>query len=446
MHVVIVGLGEVGSYIAKILSSQEKYDVVGVDVNKQRLAILQDSYDIQTLEGHGAAPYILKQAEAGQADIFLAVSNNDEVNIVAALIAKNLGSAFTVARVSNPSYMENQQFEDYQDLGIDLLISPERRTALTLYQSIEFPHFLKVDTLGGGKVHINQYRISSHSPFVYKKLKDISLTTEMLIVGITRKQDFLFPTGETVILPNDTLFIVAKEETMQNVQSFLPVESKEIERVILLGASKISYFLAKFIEKKYRVMIIEENREKSDQIAQLLHNTVILNDNLFKSNILNDILINEHDYFIAATRNDELNLLSSVLVKDKGISMVACIIHSSYLLSVIEKTGIHQVFSPQMIISNDIASAIRSQDLLTLQNFQNIAAEFVELEVKPDSPLINHRIEELSLPSQTLFVAVLRGDDVFIPRGDFVLHISDRIVVLSLKSNFTIIEKLFYPQ
>ncbi len=444
MRVIIVGLGEVGSYIAKILSSQEKYDVVGVDIDKQRLAVLEDTYDVQTLEGYGAAPYVLKQAEADKADIFLAVSDNDEVNIVASLIAKKLGVPFTICRVSNPFYLEDQHLEEYQDLGINLMISPERRTALTIYQSIEFPHFLKVDTLGDGRVHINQYQISPHSPFAYKKIKDLSLTTDMLIVGITRKRNFLFPTGDTVILPNDTLFIVAKKETMQNVESFLPVEHKEIKRIILLGASRISYFLAKLVEKKYRVMIIEEDRDKSDQIAQLLHNTVMYNDNIFKSNIFNDLLINEHDYVIAATHNDEFNLLSSILVQDRGLSMIACIIHSSYLLSTIEKAGIHQVFSPQIIISNDIASAIRERGLLTLQNFQNVSAEFIELTVKPGSVLIERSLEEISLPPQTLFVAVMRGKEVFIPRGDFVLHEADRAVVLSLKANVDIIEKLFH--
>ncbi|MBD3304813.1 hypothetical protein GF339_00505, partial [candidate division KSB3 bacterium] len=223
MRVVIVGLGEVGSYLAKILSSQERYDVVGIDIDRKKLDILEELYDVQTLEGYGAAPHTLKQAEVDQADIFIAVSDNDEVNIVAALIARKLGASFTVARVSNPFYLEQEHLEDYEALGIDLLISPERRTALTLYQSIEYPHFLKVDTLGGGKVHINQYLISPNSPFAYKKIKDISLTTDALIVGITRKRDFLFPTGDTTIFPNDTLFIVAKLEAMQDVKSFLPI-------------------------------------------------------------------------------------------------------------------------------------------------------------------------------------------------------------------------------
>ncbi len=229
MRVVIVGLGEVGSYLANILSSQEGYEVVGIDIDRKKLDVLEELYDIQTIEGYGAAPYILKQAEVGTTDVFLAVSDNDEVNIVAALIVRQLGKAFTIARVSNPLYLEEQQLEDYEALGINLLISPERRTALTLYQSIEYPQFLKVDTLGGGKVHINQYRISSKSPFAYKKIRDISLTNEILIVGITRKRDFLFPTGDTVILPNDTLFIVGKQETMRDTQSILPIESKGIQ-------------------------------------------------------------------------------------------------------------------------------------------------------------------------------------------------------------------------
>lgn len=446
MRVVIVGLGEVGAYLAKILSSQENHEVVGIDIDRKRLEVLEDLYDIQTIEGYGAAPQVLRLAEANTADVFLAVSDNDEVNIVAALVVRSLGPALTIARVSNPLYLEEQQLEDYEALGINLLISPERRTALTLYQTLEYPQFLKVDTLADGRVHINQYRISAKSPFAYKKIQDVPLTKDILIVGITRKRDFLFPTGATAILPNDTLFIVGKQETMRETRSILPIESKEIRRIILMGASKISYFLAKMIEKKYRVMIIESDTKKSDWIAQLLKKTAVYNDDIFTSNLLDELLLNEHDYFIAATENDELNLFSSILLKDKGISMVACIIHRSFLLPTIEKTGIHQVFSPQMIIANDIAGTIRSRDLLTLQDFQNIEAEFVELNVQTDSPVINKAIHQLPLPPQTLLVALLRNGDVLIPKGDTVLQSWDKVIVLCLKSNFRKIAELFQTE
>ncbi len=446
MRIVIVGLGEVGSYLATILSSHEKYEVIGIDNDRKRIEVLEESYDVQTIEGHGSAPHVLKEAEVGKADIFLAVSNNDEVNIVAALIAQKLGAKFTVARVSNPLYLEEAQLGDYEDLGINLLISPERRTALTLFQSIEYPQFLKVNTLGDGRVHINQYRISSHSPFIHKEIKNISLTRDMLIVGITRKRDFLFPTGDTVILPNDTLFIVGKEEIMRDTQLILPIETKEIKRVVLFGASKTSYFLAKLLEKKYRVIIIEPNHEKSDWIAQLLSHTAIYNDDIFRSHLIDELLLNEHDYFIAVTENDELNLLSSILIKEKGVTMVACVIHRSYLLSSVEKAGIHQVFSPQMIIANDIAGTIRSREVLTFQNFQNIEPEFVELELKPDSSLVNKALYEMTLPPQTLFVAVLRGKDVFIPRGDTILNAADKVIVLCLKENFNTLAGLFHPK
>ncbi len=442
MRVVIVGLGEVGSYLAKILSSQEKYDVVGIDMSRKRLDVLEEVYDIQTIEGYGAAPHILRQAEVDKADIFLALTDNDEVNIVAALIVRSLGNAFTIARVSNPLFFEDQPLEDYEHLGINLLISPERRTALTLYQSIEYPHFLKVDTLGDGKVHINQYRIGAKSPFAYKQIRGIDLKG-LLIVGITRKRDFLFPTGDTVVLPNDTLFIVGKHDRMEEAQSILPVDSKHIHRVILLGASRISFFLAKLIEKRYRVLIIEPDTEKSDQIAQLLNNTAIYNDDIFTSNLLTELMLNEHDYFIAATDNDEVNFLSSVQIKEHGVSMVACIIHQSYLLSAVEKAGIHQVFSPQTIIANDIAGTIRSRDLLTLPDFQNIDAEFAEFDILPGSPVADQIILDIAFPPQTLVVAILRNDDVLIPRGHTTLLPNDRAIVLYLTSNTKTITDLF---
>ena len=190
-------------------------------------------------------------------------------------------------------------------------------------------------------------------------------------------------------------------------------------------------------------LIIEPDYEKSEWIAQLLNNTTIYNDDIFTSGLLNEILLNKHDYFIAATENDELNLLSSILLKENGVSMVACIIHRSYLLSTIEQAGIHQVFSPQMIIANDIAGTIRSRDLLTLQDFQNIEAEFVDVDIQEASSVVNQAIYQIPLPPQTLIVALLRNGDVLIPKGDTILQPLDKAIVLCLKSNFDKITALF---
>jgi len=443
MKVVIVGLGEVGSYLANTLSSEERFDVTGIDTVRNKIDQISDLYDIRTIEGYGAAPYVLKDAEVDQADLFIAVSNNDEVNLISALIARKLGAKFTIARVSNPFYLEKTHLEEYEDLGIDLLISPERRTALTIFQSIEYPQFLKVDTLGHGRIHINQYRISSQNPFANKKIKELSLSEDTLIVGINRRRDFIFPTGETAIYPNDTLFIVAKQETMKQINQFLPVDSKEIKRIILFGASSINYYLAKFAKNNFKVTLIESNEEKVERVASLLDGIEIYSEDIFNSNLLNELLVDEHDYFIAATDNDEMNLLSSILLKERGLSMIACVIHQSSLLSTIEKTGIQQVFSPQLIISNDIASTIRNQDLLSLQGFEDMEAEFVELSISSHAKIVGQKINQLSLPKQTLIVAIFRDHETFIPRGETIIEANDKIIVLGQKSKFNKIKNIF---
>ncbi len=442
MKVVIVGMGEVGTYLAKILSSQQKHNVIGIDTDKTKLDSIKELYDIHTIHGYGAAPYILKDAETPSADYFIAVSSNDEVNLISALIARKIGAKFTIARVSNPFYLQKDHLKEYEALGIDLLISPERRTALKIYQSIEYPQFLKVDTLGQGKVHICQLVISQENPFADKKIKDISLSRDILIVGISRNRDFLFPTGETKILVHDSIFIVAKKDVMQNVGNFLPVVKKEIKRVILIGASNINFFLARMIQNTYRTILIENDLEKSNRIASFLDKTAIYNEDIFASTLLDELLLTENDFFVVATEYDNLNLLASLLLRNRGVERTACITHKSQLLSTVESAGVKQVFSPQIIISNDIASVMRTQELLSLSSFQNSDAEFVELTVEKDSPLTNRRIDQAKLPKNTLFVAVLRGESVYIPRGDYVLEKDDRLIVLCKQKNLKKIEAL----
>jgi len=442
MHIVIVGLGNVGAYLARVLSAEEHHDVVGIDVDKHRLEMIRDAYDIHTIEGYGAAPHALKQADTPNADVFIAVTGNDELNIVAALIAKKLGARFTIAQVSNPLYLEREQVEDYEELGINVLISPERRIAMKMYRSLLYPHFLKVDTLRESKVHINQYWVSLQNPFAHKKIKETGLAGELLIVGLARNQEFLFPTGDTVILPNDILFIVGDNETMQRINHLLPVDPKTIRRIIILGANQISYFFAKLVEATYRVIIIDPDEEACTELAQQLDRALVYHDNIFTSNILDELLLNEHDYFIAATDIDETNLLSTMLMKDKGLSMLACIVHQSHLLPIIKKVGIYQAFSPQLVISDEILSSIRSRELVTLPDVQNISAEFVEITVHPDSDVVNQEIRQLYLPEQTLFAAVIRNEKVYVPRGDFILHAHDNVIVFCLKDNFDTIHAL----
>lgn len=442
MHIVIVGLGKVGRYLANVLSAEEHHDVVGIDLDKHRIDRVRESYDIQTIEGYGAAPYVLKQADTPHADVFIAVTGNDELNIVAALIAKKLGARFTIAYVSNPLYLEQEQVEDYEELGINLLISPERRTALTLYHTIEYPHFLRVDSLWENKLHINQYWIDEQDPFANRPIKALKLANELLIVGLLRNQEFIFPTGETMIAPNDILFLACASASMSRINRLLPVQPKDIQRVLILGANKISYFLAKLLEPDYRVMIIDPDVEASSQIAHLLDRASVYQDNIFTSHILDELLLNEHDYFIAATDNDEVNLLSSILLKDRGISMIACIIHQSYLLPTLKKVGIYQAFSPQILISDEILGTIRARELLTLPTVQNISAEFIEIDVQPNSTVVGQAIRQLNLPKQTLFVAVSRKEKVYVPRGDFVLQANDNVMVFCLKTNFDTIHAL----
>ncbi|MBP7459955.1 MAG: Trk system potassium transporter TrkA [Candidatus Delongbacteria bacterium] len=442
MKVVIVGLGEVGSYLAEILS-KEKHDVVGIDMDRRKLSVLEDLYDLKTIEGYGASPTVLKRADIQNADIFLAVSNNDEVNIVAALIAQRFGAGFTVARVSNPYYLDEEELGDYGMIGIDLLISPERRTALTIFQAIEFPQFLKVNTLSGGKVHINQLLVSSHSHFAYKKIKDLELSKDLLIVGIIRKKNFLFPNGDTTLFSNDTIFMAGKREAMQSIDTLIPIQTNKIKRIVILGASAIGYYLAKLVGKKKRLVLIEPNNDKSNQFAHLLPDCLIINGNIFESSFLEEMRFNEHDYVIAASENDEINFLASILIRDHGVKMIACINHQSGLLDTIEKTGIQQVFSPRLIISNDILRTVRERDLISVQSTRNISAEFVEFRVQAGAPIIQKKISRLTLPPKTLLISVVREDEVIIVRGDVELHAQDKVVVLCSHHQIKEIEKWF---
>ena len=442
MFVVIVGLGEVGTHIAQLLSNYKGYEVIGIDIDSNKLEKFRETCDIKTINGYGASLPVLKDAEVSNAQFVISVSSSEEVNIISALVSKQLGAKNTIARVSSPFYLENENVKEYEALGIDILLSPERRTALKIFQSIENPFFIKVDSLGGGRVFINQLMVDEKSGFADKTIEDLKLNTNILIVGIDRDNDFLFPSGSFLVKNGDTLFMAARRQVMERIDLFLPMKSHSVDRIILLGASKINYFLAKIAQDQYRVLLIEPDSEKSGKIAPLLDKTAFYNDDLFSSELLDELLLSENDFFVVATESDETNLLLSVLLNDRGLSKIACVTHKSKLSTTIKKAGIHQIFSPQSIIASDIASILRTQELISLESFKNAKAEFVELIVHPDSVVVGKTIDNSPIPEKTIFVAIIRSKEVLIPRGDTLLEKNDTVIVLCLEQELEKIEEL----
>lgn len=442
MLVVIVGLGEVGTYIAQVLSENKDYNVVGIDIEKEKIDNIKEILDLKTIIGHGVSPHILKEAEVSSADFFIAVSNNEEVNIIASLIAKQLGAKFTIARVNSSFYFDSEHTDEYESLGIDVLLSPERRTALKIFQSIENPLFLKVDMLGGGRININQFMVEESSVFANKRIKDLFLHKDILIVGINRGEEFHFPSGDFRIESNDTLYIAARRQVMERLDLYLPLQSEEVDRIILIGASNINYFLAEMLQQKYRVLLIEEDSEKCLRVATMLDKTAIYKEDIFRTKLLDELLLNSKDYVVVSTDSDETNLLTSILLKDKGLGKVACITHKSNLTPIIKKVGVHQVFSPQTIIGTYITGLMRTQDLISLESFKNAKADFIELKVGKNSQLIGKKIIDVNLPEKTLFIANIRKGKVHIIRGNSSLKIDDRIIILSFQQSLKKIETL----
>lgn len=249
MRVIIIGAGKVGYNIAQILS-YENHDVVVIEKDEERYRIVQESLDVQVIHGTGASSQVLEEADIYAADLLIAVTQFDELNMIACLLAKQYGVPKTIARVRNPEYADNNRLTQSSVLGIDLLINPEKVTALEILQLIEVPEAIDVEYYADGKIQLLELKIGEDAPVINKSLKEFIFPYRYVIVSILRNQQMIIPRGNDKILKDDIIFILAKTKDMLYIEKLMGKERSKIKNVMILGGGRIGYYLAKLLEEK----------------------------------------------------------------------------------------------------------------------------------------------------------------------------------------------------
>ncbi len=446
MRILIVGGGEVGFHLAERLSL-ENQDVVLIETDAARAEYASEQLDILTIVGNGASLPVLEEAGVRNARIFLAVTSRDETNLIACLAANRLGVRYTIARISNPEYYSRGSVLSREQMGIDLMINPERECAREIFQLLRHAAATDIADFADGRVQLLGFQVQPSAPVVGKTLSQLDQELEgfhYVTVAIVRNEQTMIPRGSSTMEAGDQIYVLSPSTEIERLPPLAGYEPFTIKRVMIAGGSAEGLYLAELLEKRgVECTILDRDRERCVQLAEALRRSLVLNADATDLELLEMEGVAGVDGFISATGNDQTNLLSSLLAKSSGAHKVVCLIRNFDYLPLVPKVGIDAAVIPRMSAVNAILRYVRRGRVLTVATLKGTDAEAIEFRVRENSPITGQTLRELHFPKGGVVGTIIRGDEIILPRGDDRVLAGDDVIVFALPSAMPEIEKLF---
>ena len=451
MKIVVLGAGQVGSTVAHSLSSEEN-DITIVDLDANRMKILQDRLDVRGVIGHASHPKVLVRAGIEDADLVIALTSSDEVNMTACQVAYTLYNTPTrIARIRSSEYIEHPQLFEREHCPVDVLISPETLVTQHIARLIEYPGALQVLDFADGRAQLVATQAYAGGPLVGHRLQTLRehmpANAEARIAAIYRQDKTIIPNGNTVIEENDTVFFLAAQRNIRTMMKELRPLDSPVRRIILAGGGNIGSNLARHLERRHHVKIIERDRDRAELIAEDLEKAIVLVGDCADEELLREEAIDNTDIYCVLTNDDEANILSSMLAKKMGAEKVIALINRPSYVDLVESGSIDIAVSPQQVTIGALLTHIRRGNMVRVHSLRRGAAEAIEavaLGDKRSSRVVGRTIEEIDLPVGTTIPAVVRGEEVIIAHHDTVIIEHDHVILfVPDKRQIAAVERLF---
>jgi len=441
MYIVVVGLGKVGQLLTQYLS-KEGHDVV-VDHNRQKVEDIVNQYDVLGICGNGANNDILIEAGVEKADAVISVTTSDELNILSGLICKRLGARYTIARVRNPDYSRQKDFLR-NDLGFSMIINPEAEAANEIRRMITFSSAMKVDTFAKGKVELIELKIFEGIQLVHLKLSDLLSVTRssVLICAVKRGQEVIIPNGDFVIEQNDHLYVTGSHKDLARFCLDVGFLSKKIKNVVIIGGSKIAFYLIRQLSVLgIKTKIIEHNHQRCVELSQKIPYTTIIEADGSNHDILLEEGIQKSDALVSLTGLDEENIILALLGKQLGVKKSIAKVNRMSLGHMLDKMDIDNIVDPKSIIASQIIGYLRAKDnndestsVQTLYKIVNDEVEALEFVVNEKTRYIHKPLKNIHIKNHILIAGILRNNEMIVPKGDDTLEIGDRVIIVTIDS------------
>ena len=448
MKIIIAGAGEVGFHLAKLLS-YESQEITLIDIHKEHLTYANDHLDIKVMKGDVTSIALLKEARINTADLFIAVTSTESTNITASFIAKQLGVKNAIARISNTEFIDKREEIEFKKFGIDELISPESLAADEIQLLLNEFGFSDSYEFEDGALTMLGLNLSKASTFVGKSVMEAAKVfpeLNFMPIAIQRfgTQFTLIPRGDTEFKEGDKVEFITSQGGVEELFKLSGKVKTEYKSVMILGGSRIGYKTAKDLcENKFRVKLIESDKEIAFDLAEKLPNALIINGDGRNVELLEEESISDMDAFISVTGNSETNIMSCLVAKSKGVKKTIALVENMDYYQLSQSIGIDTLINKKLLAANNIFRYIRKGEVVAMTKLNTMNAELLEFVVNSKSKITKKQIKDLDFPRSAIIGGVIRDGKGMIPLGNFHVQVRDRVVVCCLPRSITEVEAFF---
>ncbi len=445
MRILIIGAGVVGFNLAQELS-KEGHDIAIIDQNQEKMRRITDTLDVLSVIGNACHPSVLIRAGIENMEMVIAVTDKDEINLLVCSLATKFDVKKRFARLRNQEFTEEGHIFSLEELSIDHGINPGHIIIDTIVKIISTPGVVNVAEFAEGEVLLREFDIPENAPIAGKQIKELSSVSSMdsfVIVAIVREGKLVIPKAEDKIQPGDKIYTIVDKDFLPFLLPMLNKSVEEVEKVVIFGANQVSINLAKALEESIRdVSIIEPSREKANQAAEVLSRCVVHHGSGTDMNLFDDINMNDADFFLSLSEDDEANILSALLAKRHGAKRALVITNDPEYLPILDSIGMDITINPRLITVSAILKHLRKGRVMSV--FKLIEdAEVMEIGVDENSSIANKKIAKVKFPENAMIGALLRKGEMMVPTDDIEIKAGDSVIVVAQPQAIEKIEKLF---
>lgn len=438
MNIAIIGAGQVGSFLARELSSD--HSVVVVDIDKERVNFVSDNFDVLTVEGDAANPEVLRNARVAEADILLAVSGEDDINILCTMYAHLHGVDSVVLRIRNPEYFEYVDLLKNPNISV---VSPGDIISTKLVNLISAPFAWKAETFADDRVELFKLKVEENTEIVGKKLSELGPATSWIFVGVSKGGAIEIPSGDTRLRVGDYVYALGDPGVMKKLKQLFGFREEKITSAIIVGAGRLGRRAAATLVKKgLTVKVIESDQERARIVAEEIQGAAVFNGDATDEDTLKEAGIESADYLIALTGDDEKNVFSALLAKNFGVKRTTVLYTKPHYIDVLGAIGVDRAISVRLTVANEILSLLHLGGVAHMATVEEGKGEILEFDVDENSKVIGKKLKDMHFPHSAIIGICLRNDNVIIPRGDFAPQLNDRLIVFTLPNSVKKVEEI----
>ncbi len=446
MKIIIIGAGEVGFHVSRRLAVENK-EVIVIDKDAAALARIADSIDVQTVQGSGSSPIVLKQAGIADADILLAVTDSDEINLISCFFASVIAPKITkLARIRGADYTNFLEQEMGSALNIDKTINPDQEVVNSILRLMSLPGAEEISEFADGKIRVIGISLPTDSPLIGMKLMNLRKLTGdlgLVIAALVRDDSLIIPGGEDVVQAEDVVYFAYDIRDQDEVLEIIGLHHEPVRKVLIVGGGNIGYKLAKSLDNKfYHTRLLDSDPERCEALSAKLDKVIVLQGDGTDQEMLAQENVGDLDLVVSLTGDEEMNILTCLLAKSMGAKQSIVRINNFAYMPLIKSIGIDHLVCPRLSAINSLLHFIRRGKIMSAASIKGEEAEIMEAIAEEKSSVVGKPVKDLNFPKGALILCFQRGNEVIMPRGDVVIEPQDRLIILATRKNVGRVEEI----